>query len=88
MLVTRTPRVRVRGLHEPHGVLLRDADFPPYRQIDQCARKNDIATAPEFPAKRHICTIQHEFRALHRGVALVYQTAHKKANPVNTAVGL
>ena len=58
------PTRGVSGLHEPHGVRLRGADFPQYRQIDHQARKNDIASAPEFPAKRPICTIQYVFRTL------------------------
>ena len=63
------PTRGVRGIHEPHGVRLRSTDFPQYRQIDQRARNNDVASAPEFREKRHICTIKYVFRTLHLGMA-------------------
>ena len=63
------PTRGVRELREPLGVRLRGADFPQYRQIDQRARKNDIASAPEFQAKRPICTMQYALRTLHRVMA-------------------
>ena len=56
------PTRGVRGPHVRHGVRLRGADFPHYRQIDKRARKNGVASAPEFPAKRPISTILYVFR--------------------------
>ena len=83
------PTREVRGLHEPHGVRLRGADFPQYRQIDQRVRKNDIASAPEFPAKRPICTIQYVFRTPPRVMAPgVSNRPSKKQKTAHTAVGL
>ena len=48
---------------------MRSTDFPQYRQIDQRARNNDVASAPEFREERHICTIKYVLRTLHLGMA-------------------
>ena len=63
------PTRGVRGLHEPHGVRLRGAEFSQYHQIHQRERQNGIASAPELPPKRYIWTIQYVLDTFHRGMA-------------------
>ena len=80
------PTLGVRGLHEPHGVRLRGADFRQYRQIDPRARKNDITSAAEFPAKRPICIIQYVFPTLHHTMATGVSNRLSKKKTVYSSI--
>ena len=76
--LTRTPRVRCVGFTHPMGCVWGAQISLSSVQTEQRARTNGIARAPEFPAKRPVCTMQYVFARYTVAWPLAYQTAHPK----------